>query len=161
MSSKKFWLMKTEPDVFSFDDLVNRPQQTEPWDGIRNYQARNFMRDEFALGQKVLIYHSNAKPPGIAGVAEVVREAYPDPTALDPKSKYYDPKSKEQGKSRWCMVDVRATHRMRRFLALDELREIAGLNDMQLLKKGQRLSIQPVSDKHWELIWQLGDPKAV
>ncbi|MFW7379502.1 MAG: EVE domain-containing protein [Oligoflexus sp.] len=161
MSQKNFWLMKTEPDVFSFDDLLSRPNQTEPWEGIRNYQARNFMRDEFKLGQQVLIYHSNANPPGIIGIAEVVREAYPDHFALDPESKYFDPKSAKIGESRWFMVDVKATHRLRRFLSLDDLRQVPDLQDMPLLMRGQRLSIQPVSDKQWQIIWQLGDPEAV
>lgn len=158
---QKFWLMKTEPDVFSFDDLQARPDRTEPWEGIRNYQARNFMRDEFKIGQQVYIYHSNAKPPGIVGVAEVVREAYPDHHALDANSKYFDPKSLAIGESRWCMVDVKATHRFRSYLALDELRNHKELAKMPLLMKGQRLSILPVSLKEWQVIWQIGDPEAL
>lgn len=161
MAKKRYWLMKTEPDVFSFDDLVSRPDRTEPWDGIRNYQARNMMRDEFQTGDEVLIYHSNAKPPGIVGVAKVVREAYPDPTALDPTSKYFDEKSVQNGESRWVMVDVQATKRFRNFLSLNKLRDIEDLADMALLRKGQRLSIQPVSASEWTLILQLGKPQSL
>ncbi len=161
MAKKQYWLMKTEPDVFSFDDLVARPKQTEPWDGIRNYQARNMMRDDFCCGDEVLIYHSNAKPPGIVGIAEVVREAYPDHTALDESSKYFDPKSAEKGVSRWVMVDVKAKARLRNFLSLNELREVSGLEDMALLRKGQRLSIQPVTAKEWQVIVKLGKPEPV
>jgi predicted RNA-binding protein with PUA-like domain len=159
--ARKYWLMKTEPDVFSFDDLVERPQMTEPWDGIRNYQARNFMRDEFGLGQQVLIYHSNTEEPGIVGIAKVVREAYPDHTALDPEGKYFDPKSADKGESRWVMVDVQATHRLRQPLSLKELREIPELAGMALLKKGQRLSIQPVTAEEWQVIKQYGKPVKV
>ncbi len=108
MSSELYWLMKTEPDTFSFEDLLKRPQRTESWEGVRNYQARNFMRDHFKLGHSCFIYHSSVGEPAIVGVAKVVREAYPDPTALNPKSKYFDEKSKAKGESRWCMVDVKA-----------------------------------------------------
>lgn len=159
--SEKFWLMKTEPDVFSFDDLVSRPQRTEPWDGVRNYQARNFMRDEFKIGQQVFIYHSNTQPPGIAGIAQVVREAYPDHTALDPQSKYFDELSAKKAESRWCMVDVQATHRFENYLTLDQLRKTPGLENMLLLKKGQRLSILPVSPAEWQIICELGQPRSL
>lgn len=153
------WLMKTEPDVFSFDDLVNMKNSTDHWDGIRNYQARNFMRDQFKLGQKVFIYHSNTKVPGIVGVAEVVREAYPDHTALEPDCKYFDPKSAEKGESRWVMVDVKATHRFKNLVSLSEMKEMEELADMPLLQRGQRLSIQPVSDDQWKHILKLGVAK--
>jgi predicted RNA-binding protein with PUA-like domain len=155
---RKHWLMKTEPDVFSFDDLVARPNRIEPWDGIRNYQARNFMRDDFKLGQLVFIYHSNCAVPGIAGIAEVVAEAYPDHTALDPKCKYYDKKSHEAGASRWVMVDVKATHVMSNFVSLSSLKELGELEGMALLQRGQRLSIQPVISEHWKVICKLGKP---
>ena len=155
------WLMKTEPDVFSFDDLVNMKDSTDHWDGIRNYQARNFMRDQFKLGQKVFIYHSNTKVPGIVGIAKVVREAYPDHTALDPDCKYFDPKSEEKGESRWCMVDVKATHRFRNLVSLTDMKEMPELDGMLLLKRGQRLSIQAVAKHEWDHIVSLGKPKAL
>ncbi|SMF33873.1 EVE domain-containing protein [Pseudobacteriovorax antillogorgiicola] len=157
--AKTYWLMKTEPDVFSFDDLVNLKNSTDHWDGIRNYQARNFMRDQFKKGQQVFIYHSNTKVPGIVGIAEVVREAYPDHTALDPKSKYFDPKSADKGESRWVMVDVKATHRFRNLVSLADMREMPELDGMALLKPGQRLSIQPVEAPHWSLIKKIGKPE--
>lgn len=159
--NKKYWLMKTEPDVFSFDDLVALPNSTDHWDGIRNYQARNFMRDDFKLEQSVLIYHSNTKPPGIVGVAKVSREAHPDGSALDPKSKYYDPKSAAKGESRWVMVDVQATHRFKNYLSLNDLRDIPGLEKMALLQRGQRLSILPVTAEEWQIIWRLGKAEAL
>lgn len=153
--------MKTEPDVFSFEDLISCKDGTEPWDGIRNYQARNFMRDEFECGQQVFIYHSNTKPPGIVGIAKVVKEAYADHTALDETSKYFDPKSLEMGVSRWCMVDVKATHIFENYLSLDQLKGEKKLEGMALLARGQRLSIQPVSKAHWDYICRLGQPRQV
>ncbi len=159
--AQKYWLMKTEPDVYSFDDLASMKNKTDHWDGIRNYQARNMMRDQFKKGQKVFIYHSNTKPPGIAGIAEVATEAYPDHTALDESEKYFDPKSAEKGESRWVMVDVKATHKFQNYLPLNELREYKELGDMALLRKGQRLSIQPVSSEEWKFIQKLGSPKKI
>jgi predicted RNA-binding protein with PUA-like domain len=150
--SKNYWLMKTEPETFGFDDLVGRPERTDRWEGVRNYQARNMMRDQFQLGDEVFIYHSRIAEPAIVGVARVVRTAYPDPTALDPKSKYFDPKSAEQGASRWVMVDVQASGRFVRPITLQELRSIKGLEELPLLRPGQRLSIQPVEAQHWQLI---------
>lgn len=148
--------MKTEPDVFSFDDLVKAPKKTTGWDGVRNYQARNFMRDEFKNGDMVLIYHSNAEPSGIVGTARVVREAYADELALDKKSEYYDEKSAKDGVSRWVKVDVQAVAKFKNFLSLDDLRAQKGLKDMLVLKKGQRLSVQPVTKAEWDLIVKLG-----
>lgn len=159
--SKNFWLMKTEPDVFSFDDLINCKNSTDHWDGIRNYQARNFMRDQFKLGQEVFIYHSNTKETGIYGIAKVVREAYPDHTALDSESKYFDPKSAEKGESRWVMVDVMATHRLKKPVLLQDMKEMPELEGMALLKRGQRLSIQMVSPEHWKFIKALGKPQKI
>ncbi|NRA63704.1 MAG: EVE domain-containing protein [Pseudobacteriovorax sp.] len=159
--AKQYWLMKTEEDVFSFDDLINCPDHTDSWDGIRNYQARNFMRDEFSLGDKVFIYHSNTKDIGIYGVAEVVKEAYPDHTALDPKAKYFDAKSAEKGVSRWMMVDVKATHRMTKPILLSDLKTMPELDGLALLQRGQRLSIQKVSSEHWKIIYQLGKAKKI
>ena len=155
MSGKLHWLMKTEPDTFGFDDLLKKPQQTEHWEGVRNYTARNFMRDQFKLGQKVFIYHSRVEEPAIVGVAEVVREAYPDPTALDPKSKYFDEKSKKIGESRWCMVDVKAVGRFQKPITLKDLKADAKLKGMAVVMPGQRLSIQPVSEAEWAHIVSL------
>ena len=145
-----YWLMKTEPDVFSWDDLVRKKRA--PWDGVRNYQARNFMRDQFRLGDQVLFYHSSCAEPGIVGVAEVVREAYPDPTALDPKSDYYDLASAKAGESRWVMVDIAPVKKFRQLAELSSIRTTKGLQSMPLLQKGQRLSIQPVTAKEFNLI---------
>lgn len=155
MSGEQYWLMKTEPDVFGFEDLVKRPRKTEHWDGVRNYTARNFMRDQFKLGQKVFIYHSRTDEPAIVGIAEVVREAYPDPSALDKKSKYFDEKSAKIGESRWCMVDVKAVARFKKPISLQEMKEDKALAGMAVVMPGQRLSIQPVSAKEWKHILSL------
>ena len=147
--------MKTEPDVFGIDDLKQRPQQTEHWDGIRNYQARNMMRDGMKKGDQIFFYHSNAVPIGIVGVMKVVREAYPDFTAQNPDSKYYDPKSTTDN-PRWFMVDVKFVRKFKRVITLDELKQHAdALGDMALLRKGNRLSINPVSKEQWEYILAL------
>ncbi len=151
----RFWLMKTEPEVFSFDDLMRAPQQTTCWEGVRNYQARNMMRDGFKIGDEVLVYHSNATPSGVAGVARVVREAYPDPAAMDPCSDYFDEKSAADGQSRWVMVDIQAVAPAQKIVSLDELRKTAGLEDMLLVKRGQRLSIQPVTPAEWQIVRRL------
>ncbi len=160
-AAKQFWLMKTEPDVFSFADLVRAPKKTTGWDGVRNYQARNFMRDAFRVGDGVLIYHSNAQPSGVVGVAEVVRPAYPDDLALDKNSEYFDAKSAEDGVSRWVKVDVRAVAQFKHFLSLDDLRKHKALQNMLVLKRGMRLSVQPVSKSEWELVLKLGAPEKV
>ena len=151
--------MKTEPDQFSFQDLVDAKNSTECWDGVRNYQARNLMRDEMSLGDLVFIYHSRVAEPAIVGIAEIVREAYPDHTALDPKSPYSDSKSIEKGESRWLMVDVKAVKRMSKQVTLGEMRGMKPLAKMALLKRGQRLSIQPVSPSEWKHIISIGKPK--
>lgn len=153
--------MKTEPETFSFADLLSRPHQTEPWNGVRNYQARNFMRDQFRLGDEVFIYHSSTAEPAIMGIATVVREAYPDPTALDPKSPYCDPKSLQTGESRWVMVDVRAKARFLEPVTLKSLRLEKELADMALLRPGQRLSIQPVTEAEWDHVVALGKPQNI
>lgn len=146
------WLMKSEPDVFGIEHLEKRPKKTEAWDGVRNYQARNFMRDGMKKGDQIFFYHSNCKEPGIVGIAEVVREAYPDHTAFDPESKYYDPKS-EPDNPRWFMVDVKFVRRLKRTISLQELKAHAeALPDFALLQKGSRLSVMPVSEKAWEYI---------
>ncbi len=145
-----YWLMKTEPSVYGIDDLAAQPDQTDHWDGIRNYQARNFMR-QMKKGDRVFIYHSNVKEPGIVGIAEVVREAYPDFTAWDPESKYYDPKSTPDN-PRWDMVDVRLVERFPRTITLEELKADPELADMKVVQKGNRLSITPVTEAQWRRI---------
>lgn len=147
--SLKYWLMKSEPDVYSIDDL--KEEKVASWDGVRNYQARNFMRDSMKKGDLVFFYHSNAEPSGIAGIAKVAKVSYPDPTAFDPKSKYFDPKSKPENPT-WYLVDVAFVKKFRKLIPLNELRGIKGLEEMLLLRKGQRLSIQPVSEKEWNII---------
>lgn len=157
----KYWLMKTEPDVFSFEDLVRAPKRTTSWEGVRNYQARNLMRDEFSKSDRVLIYHSNIDEPCVAGVAEVVREGYPDTSALDPKSRYYDENTKGKSESPWYMVDVRATHRLKQVVTRDALRASPGCRGMMVLKRGARLSVQPVTAKEFETVLALGKPAAL
>jgi predicted RNA-binding protein with PUA-like domain len=148
----KRWLMKSEPDVFSIDDL-ERAGHTS-WEGVRNYQARNFMRDEMKVGDLVLYYHSNAEPSGIAGVARVCREAYPDPSQFDPKSEYHDPGSKPED-PRWLMVDVEFVEKLGAVLPLDALKKDKALETMLVVQKGQRLSVQPVEKKHFERVLKL------
>ena len=150
------WLMKSEPDVFGIEHLASRPEQTEPWDGVRNYQARNMMRDEMRVGDEVFFYHSNCDEPGIVGIMEIVKEGYPDHTAFDPDAKYYDPKS-DPDNPRWYMVDVRYKRHLRRNVSLRELKALEDprLKDLPLLRKGNRLSIMPLSKKHWERILDL------
>ncbi len=144
--------MKSEPDVFGIDHLEKRRRQTEHWDGVRNYQARNFMRDSMKKGDQVFFYHSNCDQPGIVGIAEVLKEGYPDHTAFDPESKYYDPKSTPEN-PRWFMVDVKFVRRLKRTISLQELKTHAeALPDLPLLKKGSRLSVMPVSEEEWEYI---------
>jgi len=154
----RHWLFKSEPDVFGIDHLAAEAQGTACWDGVRNYQARNFLRDEIQAGDQVLFYHSNAKPPGVAGLAEVVRAGYPDHTAFDPEEKYYDPKS-DPAKPRWFMVDVRFRQRFPRFVSLTELREMDELADMPLLNRS-RLSIQPVTPDQFAAIVTLADGRS-
>lgn len=148
----RHWLMKTEPETFSFDHLLKAPDRTTSWEGVRNYQARNLMRDEFSLGDQVFIYHSSCAEPGIVGIAEVVRTAHPDPTALDPSSPYADDKSIALGVSRWLMVDVKATARLERPFTLAEIRATPSLGAMMVVRKGARLSIQPVTAEEWQTI---------
>lgn len=150
MGPKGYWLMKSEPSAFSIDDLIRSPHQTTCWDGVRNYQARNFMR-RMAVGDQVLFYHSNADPPAVVGIAEVVKSAYPDSTQFDKKDKHYDPESKPS-EPRWDMVDIRYVRKFARLVTLDELRTQSKLKDMALLKKGSRLSVQPVTALEWRHI---------
>ncbi len=146
--------MKTEPEVFSFDDLMAAPAKTTGWEGVRNYQARNFMRDGMQVGDKVFIYHSNAEPPGIAGIAKVASAAYPDPSAFDRKDPHYDPGSKRESPT-WMQVDVQGVKRLKRFVSLEELRASKRLTGMRLLQKGNRLSIVPVTPAEWEAILEM------
>ncbi len=148
-----YWLMKTEPDVFSIETLQKKNKA--PWDGVRNYQARNFMKNDMKVGDLVLFYHSSCEPPGVAGVAKVAREAYPDHTSWDTKSEYYDPRSSKE-KPLWFMVDVEFVESFPRFVALEELREHPQLEKMVVLRKGMRLSIQPVTKEEFEFVRKLG-----
>ena len=151
----KYWLMKTEPDVFSIDDLIRAPNRTTHWDGVRNYQARNYMRDEMAVGDAVLLYHSNAEPPAVVGTASIVKSAYPDWTAWDKSDPHYDPKT-DPNNPRWFMVDIQFESKLPRPLPLAELRTVSALEGMVLLQKGSRLSVQPVTKKQFATIVKLG-----
>ena len=153
----QYWLMKTEPDVFSIKDLQNEPKQTAHWDGVRNYQARNFMRDQMKIGDRVLFYHSRIDP-SVVGTAKVVKAGYPDHTAWDTKSKYYDPKSTRE-KPIWFMVDIQFDSELPRPLPLGELREAPGLEGMKLLRKGMRLSVQPVTADEFRVVLALAKKK--
>ena len=144
--------MKSEPDAYSIDDLQR--DKREPWDGIRNYQARNMMRDDMKVGDKVFFYHSNCKEPGIVGIMKVVSKPYPDPTQFDPDSKYYDSKSDPEA-PRWILVDVGFVRKTKRNIALAEIKAHPGLDDMILTRKGNRLSVMPVSKEHWDIILSL------
>lgn len=146
----QYWLMKSEPDEVSIDDALAAPRSTVPWVGVRNYQARNFMRDAMRIGDGVLFYHSSCAEPGIAGLAEVASTPYPDETQFDPKSGYYDPKATREN-PRWMLVDVRAKEKTR-LMPLAELRTYPELADMQLLKRGNRLSITPITPFEWRCI---------
>jgi predicted RNA-binding protein with PUA-like domain len=148
----RFWLMKSEPDVYSIDDLAR--DGSTGWEGVRNYTARNFMRDEMALGDRVLFYHSNAEPSGIAGIGRIVGLAEPDPTQFDPKSEYFDAGSTKDD-PRWLMVRVGFAEKLKRLLPLDELKKEKGLSGMLLLAKGQRLSVQPVTEDHYRKVLAL------
>ena len=150
----RYWLMKSEPSEFGIDDLRSRPNRREPWDGVRNYQARNLIRDEMRKGDLAFFYHSNCEEPAIVGIMEIACAAYPDPTAFDPRDKHYDPKS-DPDNPRWYLVDVRYRRRLKRPIPLVELRRHPRLSDMQLLRKGNRLSVMPVTPGHWRYILSL------
>jgi len=151
----RYWLMKSEPDEFSIDDLAKAPKQTTPWFGVRNYQARNFMRDEMRVGDRAFFYHSSCPEPGIAGIVEISKLAYPHATQFDPKSEYYDPKSTRDA-PRWVNVDVKLV-RKTRLVTVPMLRETRGLEDMVTLRRGNRLSITPVTAAEWKIIEKLAE----
>ncbi|WP_419420322.1 EVE domain-containing protein [Legionella sp. D16C41] len=146
-----YWLMKSEPNCFSIDDLYNAPNQTSHWDGVRNYQARNFMRDQMAIGDLAFFYHSNCDIPGIVGIVEISSQAYPDHTAFDPFSDHPDPKSTLEN-PRWFMVDVKFKEKFANVISLSQLKQYPELGDMLLLRRGNRLSITPVSQPEWSFI---------
>lgn len=149
-----FWLMKSEPGEFSIDDLRKRPRRTEPWDGVRNYQARNMLRDGMCKGDLAFFYHSSCEQPGIVGIIEIASGGYPDPTAFDPRNHHFDPDS-NPSEPRWFLVDVRFKREFARTITLPELRQYKGLGNMPLLRRGNRLSVMPVSRKEWDLILKM------
>lgn len=149
----RYWLMKSEPDAYSFDDLVADGETY--WDGVRNYQARNMMRDDMQPGDRVLYYHSRSKPPHVVGVAEVSRGGYPDPTQFDPDEHYFDPKA-SQDNPRWFVVDLKPVAKLKRTVPLAELKANPALEGMLVIKKGMRLSIQPVDDVHFDAVVAMG-----
>ena len=152
--TRRYWLMKSEPDVFGIETLAALPAQTTAWDGVRNYQARNMMRDEMKLGDRVFFYHSNCAEPGIVGIAEIVREAAPDITAENPDSEYFDPKHSAE-KPRWFVVEVKLERRLKRTITLAEMKDDPALAEMPLVRRGNRLSVMPVSVAEWQHILTL------
>ena len=151
---RRFWLMKTEPACFSIDHLEASPGGVSQWDGVRNYQARNYLRDEVQVGDGVLFYHSGPPVPGVAGVAEVVRAGYPDHTARDPRGEHYDPKASEANPI-WYMVDLRFVEKFPEVVPLSRLKETRGLEEMEVTRQGSRLSVQPVRKGEWEIVLKL------
>lgn len=149
-----YWLMKSDPEAFGIDHLEAMPNQTEHWDGVRNYQARNLLRDRIKCGDQVFFYHSNTAIPGIVGIAAVVQEGYPDFTAFDPEDHHYDPDSDPQN-PRWYMVDIRLLRRLKRTITLTELRQHPELGGLPLLRRGNRLSVMPVTAAEWDFILEL------
>lgn len=151
----RHWLLKTEPDVFSFEDLKKRPKKTEPWNGVRNYQVRNMFRDDMKVGDLGFIYHSSCPIPGVAGVVRISSEARPDPTQFDADSEYYDKGSKQE-EPRWLLVDVTWEKDLKQFVTLEALRAEPRLADLITLRRGNRLSVTPVEKKHFDLICKMG-----
>jgi predicted RNA-binding protein with PUA-like domain len=151
--SKHYWLFKAEPDIYGIEHLNAAPKKTGRWDGIRNYQARNFLRDQVALGDEVFIYHSSCKNVGIVGTAKIVRTAYPDPTQFNPDNDYYDPKSTQEN-PRWISVDIQVTQTLPRIITLAEIKAQSALENMVLVKQS-RLSTQPVTNAEWNFILQM------
>jgi predicted RNA-binding protein with PUA-like domain len=156
----RYWLLKSEPDCFSIRDLAKSPKQTTYWDGVRNYQARNFMRDDMKVGDRVLFYHSSCEPPGVAGIAFVAREAYPDFTAWDKKNDHYDPKASEENPT-WQMVDVKLEEALSDLIPISALRDVPALKSMELLRKGSRLSVQPVTAPEFDAVLKIADTLGV
>lgn len=156
--NRRYWLIKSEPGCFSFDDLKRCPDGTDHWDGVRNYQARNLLRDEVKAGDGVLFYHSNIREPAIVGVARVVREGYPDHTALDPRSRHFDPRASDE-RPIWYMVDVQYLVPLEHVLTREALRRHPALAEMGVLKRGNRLSVQPVTAEEWRAVLELGGLK--
>ncbi len=156
--AKRYWLFKSEPSVFSITDLESAPKKSTSWDGVRNFQARNFLRHEIKQGDQVFFYHSNADPPAIVGIAEVIREGYPDETAFAAKDAHYDPKSDRHNPT-WYTVDIKHVETFAKAITLAELRQVSGLRNMVLLQKGSRLSVQPVRPEEWELVIKLAKQK--
>jgi predicted RNA-binding protein with PUA-like domain len=151
-----YWLMKSEPDSFSIDDLEKRPKQTEAWDGVRNYQVRNMFRDDMKPGDQAFFYHSSCDEPGIYGIAEITSRAYPDPTQFDPKHHHYDPGSKRE-EPRWLLVDVKFVKKLKKPILLTQLQaNAAKLKGLRVIERGNRLSVVPVSEAHWKTILKLG-----
>lgn len=151
----KYWLIKSEPEVFSIDDLAKAKNQTTYWDGVRNYQARNFIRDEMKIGDKVIFYHSNSEPPGAAGICEIVKEGYPDFTAFDPDDLHYDPKSKKDSPT-WIMVDVKFIKKIDKLVSISLIRENKKLQKIQLLQRGNRLSVMPLTRTEFDELVKMG-----
>ena len=156
-----YWLLKSEPSTFSIDDLAKAPKKTTMWDGVRNFQARNMLRDQIRKGDQAFFYHSSGEPPGVAGIVSMVRAGYPDPTAFDPKHPHYDPPSGNGKGTRedpqWFAVDVRLVRKFKRVIALDELRKYqsTALSGLTILRRGNRLSVTPVEKKDWDYILKL------
>jgi len=153
--ARRYWLLKTEPSTFSFDDLLRAPHKTTGWNGVRNYQARNFLRDQMKKGDGVLIYHSSAEPTAVVGTAEVVREGHPDPTQFERGDDHYDPESSPDD-PRWFQVDVRAVEKLPHPVTLERIKRTSALAGMGLLRKGNRLSVQPVTEEEFRAIVKLG-----
>jgi predicted RNA-binding protein with PUA-like domain len=151
----KYWLMKSEANCYPIEYLEKAKNQTTYWDGVRNYQARNFIRDEMRIGDKVIFYHSNGEPPCAAGICEVVKEAYPDFTAFDPENPHYDPKSKKENPA-WMMVDVKLVKKFKNFVSIDSMRQNKKLQKMMLLQRGSRLSVMPVTKDEFDEIVKMG-----
>ncbi len=153
--AKKYWLVKSEPSVFSIEDLKKSKDQITFWDGVRNYQARNFMRDDMKKGDEVLFYHSNTEPNAVVGSCEIVREGYPDHTQFDPEDKHYDPKANPE-KPTWIMIDIKFKKLFKNPVTLQEIKDNPKLKNMKLVQRGNRLSVMPVEKNEWEEILKMG-----
>lgn len=154
--AKKYWLVKSEPSVFSIDDLANSKKQTTYWDGVRNYQARNFLRDEMKKGDGVLFYHSNTEPNAVVGTCEIVKKGYPDHTQFDPDSKHYFPSSKPDNPA-WYMVDIKLVKKFKNQVTLESIKSNPKLSNMRLVQRGNRLSVMPVAKSEWDEIVKMGN----